>query len=518
MQLKKRGQLDVSITESGSMDWRAEENGLEETIERLGMQPSFMPRPGEVVLWTTAFEGELSWNAEHECVEIYSSTKKCWMGRPEWRAGVIGQVPEQEIILQDLVDMSRKKWDISYCGFRVETLPDPNGLDKSYSLHYKYVHLKCIKPFNAYENFLQGIPRDELHPSIEYAMTIMSSFSLLNKYRFKGVWPNASIFCKGIFIGAELLLVGDAVRLKPTFPYGPEDAYRAVMDVMIIDEIRLELADCVEDPTSDQLAGRYDVRISGKVYTKNYQRTKMDESHPPPKALKADEVTGVFRSIGMSGYGDWYPLWSRMRVTVSQNMVIGRCYEPDAMQFLFSSLHLGLDLCGVLNGREYSRKVDERIPQDKDWFWGDFRTQTLAIDTLNGEDVGYYSDTRDVKLWRANLRIVDGTATQADFRQAKIPGDVGRPATKSATTFGAVGKISKLVSTGLGDVDISNPVSSAEEEGVKEESSSNDDDDEEEEEEVFVARIDQLRGGTEESEEGDYAPVTDINKRPKYEY
>lgn len=494
MKLKVHGVLDEGIKETGSMDWRAERSALDEYIEQLGMQPSYVPRPGEVVLWAPDYQGELAWNRETMCIQIYSPGQDRWLGTPEWRAGVVGQTPEEDPVLQDLVETASKKWGVNYSGFRVETFPDPLSYDKSYSLQYKYVHLKCIKPFNAYELFLQGIPRENLHPSIAYAMTIMSSFSLLDKYHFRGAWPDAAIYCRGIFIGAELLIIGDAVRLKPNTQSLLETG-GAVEDIMVIDEIRLELINCVDEARSDQLAEQYQVRIAGKVYTTTPRRANagtdgLSEQLP----MKPEEVIDVFQSVGMGGYGDWYRVWRGATVEVSQDMILGRCYHPDAMDLLYGSRSLGLDLMGIIEGREYSRKVDERIPEGKNWFWGDFRTQTLAIDTLNGQDVGYYSEVRELKMWGANLRVLDGTADSADLREARIPSDVGRPSTKVRSNFAEVGKTSKLVSTGLGGADVSNPVSS--EEGPNPPTEENTS----EPEEIFPLRIDQRRGGTDESE------------------
>ncbi|RAL17568.1 putative peroxisomal ABC transporter (PXA1) [Aspergillus homomorphus CBS 101889] len=452
LKLRVNGQLDEAIREPLSMDWRAERTPLKEYLQKLDMLPSFVPRAGELVLWTPEYQGKLAWNHEEGQVQIYKNEQ--WHGAPDWR---------------------------------------------------------CIRPFAAYEHFLQGIPREKLHPSIEYAMTVMASFSLLEKYHIKGTWPDAAIYCRGIFLGAELLAVGDAVRLKPR-GYDPDAAGEPtsppVMDVMVIHEIRLELKECDADARSKQLAETYQVRIQGKVYTNNRERASpLSPDAPPPQPLSPDEVVSAFHYVGMSGYGEWYSLHSGAMVNVSQDMILGRCYEPDAMQLLFRSLALNYDLHGVLRGRDYSRQTDERIRPGKRWFWGDFRTQTLAIDTLNGEDVGHFSDVRDVKMWRANLRVIDGTAKAVDYRDAKIPGDVGRPSTKTASNFAKVGKLSKLVSTGLGAVDGSAPGSSAEDGGTSQISAESGSEDEEEED--YMLRIDQLRGGTEETEGGDYHPANE---------
>ncbi|KAI9374834.1 transcription-silencing protein Clr2-domain-containing protein [Aspergillus egyptiacus] len=514
MRLKQLGNLDKEVKEELSMDWRAERTPMEDYLETVDMRPSYLPRLGELVLWTADFDGELAWNPTTQCIQIYRPAKDQWLEKPEWRAGVVGQIPTENSVLQDLVETTPKRWDLNYSGFRVETLPDPNGSDKSYSLHYAYVPLKCIKPLNAFELFLQGIPREQFHPSIENAMTVMSSFSLVEKYRFRGAWPNASIYCKGIFIGAEFLVKGDAVRLKPKGYRAGNTQNPPVTDVMVVDEIRLELLECDEDPKSKQLAEEYRVRISGKLYTPSVERVQILNRGQPPRALSQSEIMDVFNSVGMGGYGNWYELHAGSIVDVSQDMILGRCYEPVAMKLLLDSLSLDYDLPGVMNAREYSSNVDERIPEGKRWFWGDFRTQTLAIETLNGEDVGHYSETRDVKMWRANLRIIDGTASQADFREAKQPSELGRPSAKPRiSSLAEVSKTSKLVSTGLGNVDTSNPVSESEDEDIQAlgeirdgEGTNGQESEESEPEEDFTTRIEDLRGGTEESEGGDYVP------------
>ncbi len=527
VRLKLAGSVDKDISEPGSMDWRAERPVLEEYLETLDVRPSYLPRLGEIVIWTPDFQGELVWNEKTRTIQTYSPTDGQWGEKPQWRAGVVGQIPTEETVLNDIVEKTRKKWGLNYSGFRVETLPDTNGSDKSYSLHYSYVPLKCIKPFNAFELFLQGTPREKLHPSIENAMTVMSSFSLVDKYRFRGEWPNASIYARGIFLGAEFIVLGDAVRLKPKGYRAKESIQQShVVDVMVVKEIRLELIQCDEDPRSKQLAEKYQVRISGKLYTPEIERAQTLNSGPPARALASHEVMDVFNSAGMGGYGKWYELHSGSLVDISQDMVLGRCYEPDAMRLLFSSLSLSYDLQGVMRAREYSRQVDQRIPEGKKWFWGDFRTQTLAIDSLNGEDVGHYSETRDVKMWRANLKIVDGTATQADLRAAKQPGELGRPSTQPRiSSLAEVGKTSKLVSVGLGAVDTSNPVSSTDEDttgeverskAVNGNGNGNESEDSESEED-FTTRMEELRGGTEESEGGDYVPETTPSfKRPRH--
>lgn len=524
--LRVRGSLDEPITERGSMDWRAERTLLQRLLAQMNLQASFIPRPGEIVLWVPSLDGELAWNTDVNRVQILSLDGS-WLGDPEWRAGVVGQIPEEDVVLKDISEATRKVWAVNYSGFRVETFPDPNSYDKSLSLHYKYVPLKCIKPFNAYELFCQGLRT--LHPSIQNALTVMSSFSLLDKYHFKGTWPNASIYSNAIFLGAELLVVGDAVKLKPRGYRADRSTIPTPIDVMVIDKIRLDLTECNDDIKSGQLAQNYAVRIEGKVYTNHRSRGyAADGMHDPhgPRSLAHEEVVNAFQYVGMEGYGPWYRTHAPdASVEVSQDVIIGRCYEPDSMHLLFGCLSLSLDLHGVLRAREYSRQNDERLPEGKHWFWGDYRTETLALHTLNGEDVSHYSEGRDLNMWRAALRIIDGSASLADMRAAKINIDRKRPrpgVSKDQSGFAAVGKTSTLVRTGLGTTDVSNQCSSADDMNDFDGSFSASVSDNEIAN--FSNRLTIARGGTEETSLGDYVPDDDDDdgdvkrhrsKRPK---
>lgn len=521
MKLKDHGMLDESITEPASMDWRAERKPLEEYLTKLRLQASFVPRAGEIVLWVPSIEGDLAWNNMTRRVEMYSHARRRWLGTPTWRAGIVSQTPEEEVALQDLVVTSEKKSQgINNSGFRVETFSDPNSHDKSYSLHYKYAPLACIKPFNAWELFLQGTPREKFHPSIEYAMTVMSSFSLLEKYRFKGTWPDASVYAQGIFVGAELLIIGDAVRLKPLRYKARHDQRGSVTDIMVIENIRLDLIGCIDDPGSEQLAKQVRARIQGRVYTTDRSRAQTCIAHKyRPQPMSHDEVIDAFQYIGMGGYGKWYSMLpADTQAEVSLDMVLGRCYEPDATALLYGTNNLGLDMHGIVSGRNYSQQADERIPEGKLWFWGDFRTETLAVDSLNGLDVGHDSEARDLMMWGANLKVLDGRASAGDSREAKARHGVGRTPTKPASSFAELNRTSTLVRSGLEVAGASNPVSSAEEgdgngnvDEVEESSDS---------EEDFSIPLPYVRGGTEETEFGDYSPGdeyrTPHRKRPKH--
>ncbi|KAJ5807764.1 hypothetical protein N7474_009033 [Penicillium riverlandense] len=489
MKTKAPETIDELIEERMNMDWRFTNDHLAEYFEMLTLQPAFLPRHGETVLWTplSLKPGEyLQFNPDTEALMVRND-KGEWVREPKWFAGIITQTPLEEILCQEIItpedrepgnsasNKGPKDWTSSL--FRVEALPHPIEDDKSDSLFNKYLPLSCIKPFGFWQCFLHNIPRDKWDPSIENAMITMSSWSVVSRYRFKGTWPNASIFCQGIWIGAELLAVGDRVRLRPLSRDGTN--LSQVTDVMVIETIEVHLKDCIDDPDDEHLADQYSSRIKGKIYT-------LDKNRPdtavfgniPLQSMSMEEVATALNLNIMNKYGHWYRVAEGKTAVVSQDMILGRCYEPDAHLFHWGNHNLGNDLPAILAGRDYSRIADARMPERSTWFWGDYRAETLGLESVNGYDVGVAAEQRrdpnlDVEYdpdhpihmrpWLAVFRILDGQATPTDARDARLPRKRGRPFKKDSD-LQKLGKTSKLISTGLGQV-------------------SNDDDDEEEEEE-----------------------------------
>lgn len=520
--LRNKRKMDQEVTEPSCMDWRAERTRLRHHLTRIFIECSFIPRVGELVLWCPELKGEIRFNPKNNSFQEYSHKRKAFIGFPKWRAGTIAQVPEEPVNLQDAVEESDKKYNINMSGFRVETFPDPNDPDdKSLSYQYKYVPLCNIRPLSYWDVLLQNFPTDKFHPSIKFALTIMSSFSMLDKYYFKGEWPNAFIYCHGIYLGSELLVKGDSVRLMPQKVGTPENPDGAVTDILVIKSIRLQLSSCDAELSSPQLADTVAPRIFGKVYTVSPKRAYREPGYEEPKALTDDEVVDAFETTDMRSYGSWYPLHpSDCEVQVSINQIIGRLYEKDYMNVVFGHDGFDIDLDGVLSGRQYGRETDNRLAVGKDWFCGDYRMEALALETFNGHEVGPYDEARDLKMWRANLQIIDGTATPADLRAAKIPRDMGRPrvgliGTKTtSTTFESVGKTSTMVRSAL---EPAGPSVGPSPQNASEDESENDDDDDDESDELAeILQPMYVRGGTEESSGGDYKPIKKLkNKRVK---
>ncbi|OAX82895.1 hypothetical protein ACJ72_02751 [Emergomyces africanus] len=531
--LKDRGSIEQPVKEQLSMDWRAQRNALQEHLTRMFMQHSFIPRLGELVLWCYSFQGtELKFNWATQSFEMYCRKRDKFLGTPQWRVGTVAQTAEEPPILEDIITETKKKFAVNKSGFRIETFPDPNSSNKDLSRQYKYVPLSCIRPLNYWQIFLQGIHPDQYHPSIKNALTIMCSCSVVDKYHFKGVWPDATVYCKGIFVGSELLIRGDGVRLMPRSQPISTDPHNQITDVLVIESIQVKLRNCDADLSSPLLCKSTAVRLVGKAYTLSQKNAYREPgSNVAPRPLTDTEVIDSFECVGMRGYGKWYRMQpTKHRIQISLDHVVGRCYESELMSLMFGDVSLGLDLEGVIAGREYGRLTDQRLAPGKEWFFGDSRIETLALESLNLEEVGIYDDTRDPKMFRANLHIIDGTATNTDIRNAKIPRAMGRPRAgliggrTASSTFENAGKLSSLVSSALGPLETSanqspmDLMSAAASDADSQNSGDGESSESEETDELqrIMAPIPLARGGTEESEGGDYKPKGSKTKKARY--
>ncbi|KAK4862680.1 hypothetical protein LT330_002813 [Penicillium expansum] len=479
MKLKDKGELNEDIEQRFNLDWALTHEWLSDYFTKLVLDPGYVPRRGELVLWIWKGleDGCLMRNPKSGLVEIFGNDNK-WHGVPNWRAGVVTQTPEDEGHMVNIIETPDSPRGLSYSGFRVETLPDPLGTDKSYSVQYAYVPLRNIKPFNTWQIYLDGQERDDIHPSVENAMTVMSSWSVVHKFHIIGKWPNARIHCKGIFIGAELLAVHDTVRLRPHGFHNDQlkdGTVGEVTDVMVIEKISLCLSECVDDD-EEQLANHFTALISGKMFTTNPNRITEEgpfkstipaptttETATDPIPLTREEATATFRQVGMSDYGPWYRMADGKPCNISPHWIVGRCYEPLAAELMFGTHTLGYDVSGVMEGRQYSSQVDVRMPEGHTWFWGDCRVETLGLTEINGVECGLTAAQRqDPRKWQAIIKMSHGEVSHALRKQAQIPSSGGRPFKPSSssapkgtgsrpkTGLAHVAQTSKLVSSAIG--------------------------------------------------------------------
>ncbi|KIV97420.1 hypothetical protein PV10_01175 [Exophiala mesophila] len=466
--------IEDDILQPNTMDWRAghEHDGhgrdvIERCITSIAHQHSFIPRVGELVLWIPHFMDRhflmVDDETPHGEFKFYSPDQKCFHGHPDWRGGVVVEAPiasslNRPIDFPDIQCLTESKRSLNTSGFRIETFPDPNNeVDKSASKQYRYVPMRNIRPLSQWHVLLRGIPEQKWHPSIRHALTCMTSISLMEKFWFSGKWPEAKISCKAMYLGSELITVGDVVRIKPD----PSGATRfpQCTDVMIVDAIRLHLGDIRQEyiaPDHDQLASAYTLSLKGRAYTLDARRSfDKVESHAefPPRpvavAVDLDEIKAEFRPVGAADYGPWYRLHDPKKFyAITQDMVLGRLYESGAVQLWTGQLQrkqkpgakieppsLNFDVHGITEGRRYATKHDLRLDEvstdEIQWFWADDRAEALDLEMFNGVKVGRFADFRDKptqEQWRRNVRIIDGHTVANDyskytqFTEIQLPG------------------------------------------------------------------------------------------------
>ncbi|KAF2820537.1 hypothetical protein CC86DRAFT_304549 [Ophiobolus disseminans] len=404
--LKRHTMIDEMIHEPLSPDWRAEEELLPVILQGLKQQGQWIPRVGDIVLYIR----DLPTNVDvmrHEVTDefqLYDEEAEEFLGSPPWEAGLVGEAPADPSTIADL-HRSESETNVIYSGVRVEPLPDPNSHDKSLSKRHKYVSLRQTRPFILWKELLHNVPRDQWHPTIINALTAASTLSLVGKYRFKGNWPHASIFCHGIYIGSEMLAVGDTVRLSPS----TLKKHTTCLEVLVIKSIRLKWSDLDKASNNDYDEGRpynSSVWIYGSGYTSdtslvNKEYLSEDNTEPPKATVE---------------YGEWYPLHSTDKeLAVPCSRIMGRLYEREAMAFWLNSepgdqpsLDNGRE--ALVEARSFARHHDERIAREPDatWFWGDSRADALNLHTINGLEIAKYDQERDVRDMRKKIKVIEG--------------------------------------------------------------------------------------------------------------
>lgn len=453
--------VEIDIEERDSLDWVAEQEPLQQYLTQVEQQHSFVPRRGELVLWCLDIPKDLYLVRDPSTMDykLYSFTDRKFVGFPRWRGGVVAEVPSAaskngNIDFPDILDLPEKKTSLNTAGFRIETMPDPNNdMDKSLSKQYKYVPLRNIRPLSHWQLILRGIPQKELHPSVLYALTCMTSVSVFSRRQFKGEWPKGWIMAKGMHLGSEMITVGDTIRLAPHPPS------TQCTDVLVVESILYHLNDVRPehlDNNSSMLCSKSLVTVTGQAYTTKIERAhdyptkeqcETAETIIMPSPVDPEIVKTIFRPVGTGEYGQWYPMHDVVltKYEASYDEILGRLYEADAVRLWsgqrqikypagdYTSMipDLSLDLEGIIGGRKYATKTDERIPdqttmKDDDirWLMSDSRVHALAIATLNDLDVGAYHDIRTpatVAAWRAHIRHANGEQMSADLLAAIQP-------------------------------------------------------------------------------------------------
>ncbi|KAL9000182.1 MAG: hypothetical protein Q9169_001084 [Polycauliona sp. 2 TL-2023] len=454
--LKNEGTLSRAIEERASLDWRAERPMVREMANAIPKQPAFIPRNGEIVLYIRPLPSgiQLQLDSQTHHFSLHDTINNRPTGNPKWLAGVVTQVPSTTPKSSSLHPPPHPTTDtasLNQTGFRIEPLPSPNSSDKNLSKQHTYTPLHLIRPFTLWQILLSGISESEWHVSIHNALTASATFSLINRERFSGCWPNACIYSSGLFVGAECCWVGDIVRLLPSALQGPSTTTATSQDdhqtdsllIMKIQKIITKFHNLTPEPTSPNIVtgnrcSKITLTIQGSVYTS-------DPATSTSRILVTD-TSHITKAMATYTQTKWYHLDQPNDIhSASFSSILSRLYESDAMDsYLPTSLSTNRnpktitakETEAILQSRSLAAATDERISDPdptptpsttipttvpptttnttqantatKTWFWADNRAEALDLQSVNGLEVGLYDGEREPRVWREVLGVLDG--------------------------------------------------------------------------------------------------------------
>jgi hypothetical protein len=392
--LKRHGKLDESIKEPLSLDWRAEQELIPDLMSKIQREPQWTPRVGDILLYVRNVPQGFKLSQDRQTGEylLYNPQNNNYGPKTVWEAGLVSQAPAERS------EGGAHEWYVSQTGVRMEPVPNPNNTNKSLSKRYTYVPIEHTRPFCLWEEYVGYVPREERHSTIQNVFTISATMSLVGKHRFQGDWPTAYIHCHAIYLGSELIVVGDTVRLAPKAGHD-----NVITDVLVVKTIRLRLSNLNSASSNDYDEGRpynSEIWIYGSGYTTTASRSNRE--------WLSESSTEIPKSA--SGYGVWFPLHPpNKELVVPFSRIISRLYERDALECWVPDPDLDSGRDGVLDARHFASKHDKRIVANvsTSWFWADSRADALDLQTINGLNISKNDTKRDPNEWRKNIKILE---------------------------------------------------------------------------------------------------------------
>ena len=329
-------------------------------------QPSLLFRLGELVLFQFP-------------------TKKTQDGASDWRAGLVVELPHSSTpTLEELTSFTSANLAINYTGYRVELMSDPNSHNKAEQQQWCYLPETSMRPFQLYPYLIDESQPDK---SFSGAMKCLTSFSLALPTKFIGQWPDAHILFKGMYFGAELLVVGDFVDLLPTQSPSIENQATTLKIASIV----LKFTGLEPDPGSNthvtgDVCEVIEVRLHGRLFS--------------PKSEDSMQVDN-------EGLSHLHALYPEDKVhSLPLSLISGKHIPPDNLAAFdlpdlgatsFTSNTTQAISRGLQEGRKWARQNDDRILKlnedvggdlNAEWWWANDRVEALGIDRFGENDVG----------------------------------------------------------------------------------------------------------------------------------
>lgn len=477
--------IDRKIRETLSPDWRVGHDMLEDLLCDWRQAPRFVPRTGELVLFVRDMKPNetLAWDDKLETYRKIDQNTSELLERPKWEAGVISQMSLERVDETYLkFSLDNTKSNVVNSGYRIEPFSQPGSEDKAESKQHRYISLHAIRPLVYWHDCLRGLPEHEWHQTIKYALSVANTFCVIGRDRFKGVrdafsGPEATIFCLGAYIGSELILTTDAVRLLPN---PDEQKPNEVTDVLVVTAIKLRLVNlrgAGEDDWDEGHPYTICLHISGPAYTTDPRRSYDGVGKMPIP------VNSGLLPASVEGYGQFYymtdPKKPEARLEVPFTRVLGRVSEAPAMETWFGSqappssafqavnipkspkspakpADLRRGVSGLTQARAHAYNTDPRIDKaaGKSWFWADTRVEALDLHEMNNRFVGVKDLMRSreqMNDWRKALKALDGSkGGLADYHAAVKKREEEAKKGRESLAAGSYGMVAAAVTDPVG--------------------------------------------------------------------
>ena len=313
-------------------------------ITELPEQDSWVFRIGEIVCYVADPSTEVHQartKTDSKFLEVNPETREI-IGRPPWRAGkcrkvkthhpkllayiskcagVITQVPDTKVNITTLGQKyGEEVEDLHLSGYLIEPFPDFFCPEKDATVASLYVPTRHMYPFAYAIELHKGLFPREYHGSIYSAMERMCNFSLVYQQYIKGQWPSAILYFAGIYLGAELIVVGDAVRIRSEF------LEKRCHEIMIVKSIKLKYNNLEPEEDGSVTGEKFALRrllFRGYGYTTDEDHINVGEEVPfseefaAHKAMRQQQKSVTWYRIGQPG--------QEMEVDFSR--IIGRLFE-----------------------------------------------------------------------------------------------------------------------------------------------------------------------------------------------
>jgi hypothetical protein len=381
---------EVKVAWEGPPPWGPHElldgRSFHDVAAKYRTMPSFLPRKGELVLFYPLEQLNCRFDQVTQHFKVFDVNSGKYAGFPTWKAGVIAAEPEEQLGYGDLSPLPYDYSEVTNKSYRIEVFPDPDSKDKSLSRQAYLIPLNHIRPLNMFHEFLSGVSQSEWHASIHNAMKVMNTVCFVDPLGFAGKLVSYSVRCRGVWIGAELFINGDAVRLLPAT--GSDNKVDQVMIINRIDH-RFENDDIHDEHSS--------VIVAGPVITINKNRSFQDD------AFTAAEEQELLLPASTAGYS-WYPIdvitdghsleanhegflddWQEIPIS----FIVGRLYDSKAMKALLDIGNFDVGGLGMKQARRWAKqhRTNMEVNTRQGWILTVDRVQALGIETLNGRAV-----------------------------------------------------------------------------------------------------------------------------------